>query len=33
MDHLDSESNLAEILSSYPQTLNILKKFGIMTSG
>jgi hypothetical protein len=33
MDNLDPKTNLAEILSLYPQTLNILRKFGIMTSG
>lgn len=33
MDHLDSQSNLAAILSKYPQTAATLRKFGIPTSG
>ncbi len=33
MDHIDLKSNLATILSKYPQTAATLKKFGIPTSG
>lgn len=33
MDHLDINTNLAEILSKYPQTATTFRKFGIYTSG
>ena len=33
MDHLDLNTNLARILSKYPQTSNTFRKFGIPTSG
>ncbi|HWQ41333.1 MAG TPA: hypothetical protein VN456_04780 [Desulfosporosinus sp.] len=33
MDHLDLKSNVAGILSKYPQTAYTFQKFGISTSG
>jgi hypothetical protein len=33
MDHLDLKTNLAGILSKYPQTASTFRKFGIPTSG
>ncbi len=33
MDHIDLQTNLAEILSNYPQTEPTLRKFGITCSG
>jgi hypothetical protein len=33
MDHLDLQTNLAEILSKYPETSHTLRKFGILTTG
>ena len=33
MDHLDLKTNLAEILSKYPQTAHTFRKFGISTNG
>ncbi len=33
MDHIDLKSNLSEILSKYPQTALVFKKFGISISG
>jgi hypothetical protein len=33
MDHLDLDTNLAVILSKYPQAANTFRKFGISPSG
>jgi hypothetical protein len=33
MDHLNLNSNLSEILSKYPQTASMFRKFGIPTTG
>jgi len=33
MAHLDLNTNLADILSKYPQTAKVFRKFGILTSG
>lgn len=33
MDDLNLNSNLAAILSKYPETFHVFRKFGITTSG
>ncbi|AFM39666.1 hypothetical protein Desaci_0604 [Desulfosporosinus acidiphilus SJ4] len=33
MDNLNLKTNISEILSLYPQTLTVFRKFGISVSG